>query len=177
MTETDRSGVARRGFLRGGLTAAAAVAALGPLEALSARTAGAAPMAKLPSSPDYGPLYPVKDQTTGLELLRLPKGFEYISYGWTGDLMSDGIRTPGAHDGMAAFRRNDGKVALVRNHELGGYTGAFTTPAYNPAARGGTTNLVFDPDTGEFLEARASLSGTITQLRGRSDALGHLADL
>lgn len=32
----------------------------------------------------YGPLYPTKDESTGLELLNLPEGFRYISYGWTG---------------------------------------------------------------------------------------------
>jgi uncharacterized protein len=49
-------------------------------------SAGAAPMTKRPSSPDYGPLRPRTDQTTGLELLSLPVGFEYLSYGWTGDI-------------------------------------------------------------------------------------------
>lgn len=166
MTKELDPGLARRSFLKRGLTTAAVLAALGPLEALGARTAGAAPMAKRPASPDYGPLYPVKDHTTGLELLALPKGFEYLSHGWTGDLMSDGVPTPGSHDGMAAFRRSDGKIALVRNHERGGYGGAFTSPAYNPAARGGTTNLVFDPDTGEFGESWASLSGTIRNCAG-----------
>ncbi|WP_020573980.1 PhoX family protein [Actinopolymorpha alba] len=166
MTETVRGGAGRRQFLRGSLATAASLVALGPLEALGARTAGAAPMTKRPSSPDYGPLYPVKDQTTGLPLLKLPKGFEYISYGWTGDAMSDGIRTPGAHDGMAAFRRPDGKVALVRNHEQGSFTGAFTEPAYNQAANGGTTNVIFDPDKGKFLESWASLSGTIRNCAG-----------
>lgn len=29
----------------------------------------------------YGPLYPTKDMTTGLELLNLPEGFSYMSYG------------------------------------------------------------------------------------------------
>ncbi|WP_199430238.1 alkaline phosphatase PhoX [Qaidamihabitans albus] len=166
MTDTADSGLARRRFLQGGLATAAALATLGPLEALGARTAGAAPLRKRDSSPDYGPLSPVRDQTTGLALLALPKGFEYLSHGWTGDPMSDGSPTPAAHDGMAAFRRPDGKVALVRNHELGGYSGAFAEPAYNPAARGGTTNLVFDPDRGEFTESWASLSGTIRNCAG-----------
>jgi hypothetical protein len=29
----------------------------------------------------YGPLYPTKDMSTGLELLALPEGFSYMSYG------------------------------------------------------------------------------------------------
>lgn len=35
-------------------------------------------------SAGYGPLYPTKDESTGLELLNLPEGFRYMSYGWTG---------------------------------------------------------------------------------------------
>ena len=34
---------------------------------------------------EYGPLVPVKDDSTGLPLLELPEGFRYLSYGWTGD--------------------------------------------------------------------------------------------
>ncbi|PXY24337.1 alkaline phosphatase PhoX [Prauserella flavalba] len=167
MTDTaPTGGLDRRGFFRAGVAATATLAALGPLEALSARTAGAAPLTKRQSSPDYGPLSPVRDQTTGLPLLALPRGFEYLSYGWTGDVMSDGTPTPGMHDGMAAFTRRDGRIALVRNHEQGGYTGAFTEPAYDPAATGGTTNLVFDPEKGEFTESWASLSGTIRNCAG-----------
>ena len=30
-------------------------------------------------------LVPVVDETTGLPLLRLPEGFSYRSFGWTGD--------------------------------------------------------------------------------------------
>ena len=166
VTDIVPAGVQRRAFLKRGLATAAGLAALGPLEALGARTAGAAPMTNLPFSPDYGPLRPVRDQATGLALLSLPRGFEYVSYGWTGDLMSDGTRTPGAHDGMAAFRRRDGKVALVRNHEQSGYTGSFTSPAYDAGARGGTTNLVFDPEAGRFEESWGSLSGTIRNCAG-----------
>lgn len=166
MTEAEFPLLARRGFLKGGIASAATLAALGPLGALGARTAGAAPLEKRDASPDYGPLRPAKDQTTGLELLLLPRGFEYLTFGWTGDVMTDGSPTPPGHDGMAAFRRTDGKVAVVRNHELGGYTGAFTRPAYDPAARGGTTTLTFDPDAGEFVESWGSLGGTIRNCAG-----------
>ncbi|MGL5929459.1 MAG: alkaline phosphatase PhoX [Dermatophilaceae bacterium] len=159
-----RPAIDRRSALAGGI---ATLAALGPLQALGARTAGAAPMARAPFSPDYGPLSPVRDDATGLALLRLPKGFEYVSYGWTGDLMDDGRPTPGAHDGMAAFRRSDGTISIVRNHELGGYTGAIAgTPAYDRAAPGGTTTLVFDPDAGRFLGTTPSLAGTIRNCAG-----------
>jgi secreted PhoX family phosphatase len=164
----NRHGVDRRGFLRSGAAVVAGVAAGGPLQALAARTAGAstAPGVRRPHSPDYGPLVAVKDRTTGLELLKLPEGFEYVSYGWTGDPMSDGRATPGAHDGMAAFRVGPTRVALVRNHEQGAFSGAFTDAAYDPMANGGTTNLTFDPVRGRFLDSRASLSGTIRNCAG-----------
>jgi secreted PhoX family phosphatase len=161
------TGLGRRGLLRGA-AATAALAAVAPLEALASRSANAAPAdssLKQPFSPDYGPLYPTRDQTTGLELLLLPRGFEYLSYGWTGDRMADGVATPAAHDGMAAYRRGDA-VMLVRNHEVGSFSGKYADPAYDPQAGGGTTNLVFDPDAGEFEEARASLSGTIRNCAG-----------
>ncbi|MDP2317711.1 MAG: DUF839 domain-containing protein [Acidobacteriota bacterium] len=47
-------------------------------------------------------LQPINDDATGLPLLHLPEGFRYRSFGWTGDPLDSGARTPGAHDGMAA---------------------------------------------------------------------------
>jgi len=71
------------------------------LQELSARTNHrGGPVVSNGASP-YGPIRPVKDETTGLELLKLPSGFRYWSYGWTGDEMGDGILTPNLHDGMA----------------------------------------------------------------------------
>jgi hypothetical protein len=160
------SAIDRRGLLRGAAVAAG-LAAVAPLEALAARAASAAPAGDLKQefSADYGPLLPAKDQTTGLELLMLPRGFEYLTFGWRGDLMSDGVRTPASHDGMAAFRRDD-LVALVRNHEVGSFSGKFADPAYDPQAGGGTTTLMFDPDQGALLDSRSSLSGTIRNCAG-----------
>jgi secreted PhoX family phosphatase len=154
----------RRSFLRGAATVAAGTAAASiPFEALAARTASAVP-AKLLSGGGYGPLAPVRDQATGLELLKLPRGFEYTSYGWTNDPMTDGVPTPNAHDGMGAFRHGD-RVHIVRNHERGA-SEAFTDPAYNPAGGGGTTTIVFDPDAGEFVESYGSLGGTMRNCAG-----------
>ncbi|MEJ3743919.1 alkaline phosphatase PhoX [Actinomycetes bacterium KLBMP 9797] len=166
MTDTE-SGLGRRALL-GGAAAAAGAAALAPLEALAARAAEAHDRGpRRPHSPDYGPLAPVRDHTTGLPLLLLPKGFEYLSFGWTGDPMSDGVPTPALHDGMAAFRtgRRD-RVHLVRNHEVSGFDGWFTDPAYDADAGGGTSNVTFDPHDGEFIESYGSLSGTVRNCAG-----------
>ena len=171
-TKEQAAGVDRRGFLRGALAAGAAGMAVGPFGALAQRAAGAAPGragvagAKIFGDAGYGPIRPARDQTTGLELLMLPRGFEYLSFGWTNDPMSDGTPTPGSHDGMAAFRVGD-RVHLVRNHERGRGT-PFTGPSltYDPAAAGGTTTLVFDPDGGELVDSWASLTGTIRNCAG-----------
>jgi secreted PhoX family phosphatase len=154
----------RRVFLQSALGASAGVALSGPFAALGALAADAAP--GRPTGIGYGPLAPVKDQTTGLELLMLPRGFEYMSFGWRNDVMSDGTPTPGAHDGMAAFRDGD-HVRLIRNHEQGNGTPFAPAEAtYDPLASGGTTTLVFDPDLGGLVEHYASLSGTIRNCAG-----------
>ena len=106
----------------------------------------------------------------------LPRGFEYLSFGWRGETMTDGRPTPGAHDGMGAFRDGD-RVRLVRNHELRNATpfadGAATC---DPLAAGGTTTLTFDPDAGRLVEHFASLSGTFATARAAPPA-GQLAVL
>jgi secreted PhoX family phosphatase len=170
MTDT-RLPVDRRRFLQGALGAGAGLALTSPFTALGARAAGATGAgAAAPSAAGYGPLFPAIDQTTGLALLNLPRGFEYMSLGWTNDPMSDGTPTPSSHDGMAAFRDGD-VVRLVRNHERGvGTPFAPATATYDPAASGGTTTLVFDPDRGELVESRASLSGTIRNCAGGANA-------
>lgn len=161
----------RRRFLAGALGAGAAGAAMslsGPFSALGARAAGAAPgrRARRPPTSGYGPLAPVRDQTTGLELLLLPRGFEYLTFGWTNDVMADGRPTPSNHDGMGAVRDGD-LVRMVRNHEKGNGTPFAPSGAtYDPLAGGGTTTLVFDPDAGALVEDHASLSGTIRNCAG-----------
>ncbi len=159
--------VNRRGFIGGAIGAVAAATVASSLGTLGTRAAAdPASIRRKPKASDYGPLSPVRDEATGLPLLLLPKGFEYLSYGWTGDPMANGAPTPSAHDGMAAFRR--GRVVhLVRNHERGNGT-PFADPdsTYDPTSAGGTTNLVFDPHAGEWLESYPSLSGTIRNCCG-----------
>ena len=93
--------------------------------------------------------------------------------------MSDGLRVPFAHDGMAAFDRDDGRIILVCNHELN--PGDFEKSAFTPAfesvpeavrnrvydagkgrtpGAGGTTTTVYNPKTGETEKQCLSLAGT-----------------
>ena len=80
------------------------------------------------------------DQSTGLPLLELPEGFEYRTFGWTGDKLPDGTPTPGDHDGMAVIRTDDsGLLTLCRNHEASGNGRAFgsASHSYDRRAAGG----------------------------------------
>lgn len=148
----------RRLFLKSTVATAASI----PLQALLSRVeAGGG----LPRSADYGPLVPVLDETTGLPLLHLPEGFRYVSFGWTGDPMTNGAPTPGVHDGMAAYEGANGVVRLVRNHEQGRGP-AFSTVSYDPAAAGGTTTIEFNGVTGQYVSTQDSLSGTIRNCAG-----------
>ena len=163
------SRINRRGFLAG---SASLVAVLGALQ--TRRSAAATRESRFVPGP-YGPLRPVKDLETGLPLIHLPEGFEYRTYSWTGDAMSDGALTPSAHDGMGvvASRRVNGEqeITLVRNHERwlaspilapARYDTAATDPAFAPA--GGTTTLTFRGR--RWVSARPSLGGTIYNCSG-----------
>lgn len=160
--------VDRRSFLRG--TVAAGMIG-GPFAALIANGARAAAveggLQVEPIASPYGPLAPAKDLTTGLTLLRVPAGFSYSSYGWTGDFMADGNRTPSTHDGMGITRvAPDGTLTLTRNHERSaGPNSAFPSPfVWDRNAAGGTTNLRFA--RGRWIDTVPSLSGTYRNCSG-----------
>ncbi len=171
----------RRSFI-GGSVGIAATGALAPTLAAYADRRRRGKNRKSDVSP-YGPLFPKKDATTGLPLLKLPRGFRYASVGWTGDVMSDGTLTPDRHDGMAvvsAGRRPFRDVVLIRNHERGGSdpdnplptVGAGQAPTYDPFALpgvlsglgGGTTTMRFRH--GRLIGDHASLAGTLTNCAG-----------
>ena len=141
------------------------MALAGPLTAFSARlTAGAVPAR---ADDGYGPLRAAADGATGLRLLEIPEGFRYVSFSWRGDRLDDGRVTPGAHDGMAAFAAPDGRIRLIRNHEVDLDAGPFgAAPAYDPRASGGTTTVEFDASSGAFVKAWASLCGTTRNCAG-----------
>jgi uncharacterized protein len=154
----------RRSFLKG--AAASATAAI-PFTAFVARASAQEPRSgvRRGQSAGYGPLFPTNDAATGLPLLLLPAGFEYVSFGWTGDVLDNGQLTPSAHDGMAAFAAGRGRVRLVRNHEVGRGV-PFSAASYDPLAGGGTTTLEFDTHERVLLSARDSVSGTIRNCAG-----------
>ena len=143
------SPVSRRGFLAGSASVVAVLAAL-----QARRAGGMARTSRFVPGP-YGPLRPVADLETGLSLIYLPEGFEYRTYSWSGDPMSDGAPAPDAHDGMgivaASGRGEDLEVTLVRNHERGfaspilapGRYDAATPAGQAFAPGGGTTTLTF----------------------------------
>ena len=150
--------VGRRALLRAGAGLGIGLVA-GPLELLGrvgaawADKAGASPLWS-PANGGYGPL------SAAGPVLDLPEGFRYVRFGDEGSPMAGGRPTPPAHDGMAAFPGGSGTVRLVRNHEVTETGTAFATPAYDPAATGGTTTLVFDTRAGRLLSSFPSLAGT-----------------
>jgi secreted PhoX family phosphatase len=165
--------VDRRTFLRRASAAAATIAAPGSLSGLvgaCARTDARGrivlrnepPRRAAAGEGGYGPL----SVDTG-ELL-LPSGFQARAFGRVGDRMADGNPTPIAHDGMAAFPWNGGRVRLVRNHEvanLAGFGPPLADRAYDPQAGGGTTTLELTAD-GELVADWVSLAGTAVNCAG-----------
>ena len=124
------------------------------------------PAGRDPVSGGYGPLAPVKDETTGLALLHLPPGFRYLSFGWKGDPLDGGTPTPGAHDGMAAFAAAGSRIRLVRNHEIRTGAAFAQDPLYDGQAGGGTTTVEFDTASGSVVSAWPSLAGTAVNCAG-----------
>lgn len=159
----------RRAFLRGGAALVGAVAISSSLRAMNIDSRGGAfsggSKCGRPTIGPYGVPVATIDESTGLRLLKVPPGFRYWSFGWTGDPMDDGVPTPALHDGMAIIRELGRWLVFVRNHEVGAGS-AFGTRFYSPAAGGGTSNLVFDRKKGRFISARASMSGNIRNCSG-----------
>ena len=126
----------------------------------------------------WGPL-----ETDPAGVFDLPRGFSYRILSRAGERMSDGLIVPGKFDGMGCLPLADGRLALVRNHELDpgdGKRSAFAggipagidrTRAYaligndRPAA-GGTTTLVYDPASGRLDAQYLSLAGTAVNCSG-----------
>ena len=106
-------------------------------------------------------------------LLDLPPGFSYRVISKFGDPMDDGGTVPDAADGMGCFDLGNGKLALVRNHELrpGQPAGADLQSGYGRGPDGvifpgGTTNLVLDAETLKVERQFRTLAGTIRNCAG-----------
>lgn len=129
---------------------------------------------------DYGPLVP---DPKGV--FDLPEGFSYKIISTQGDPMDDGLLIPGKQDGMGTFPAEDGRVIIVRNHEIvptDKSLGAFGNENSNLDAipkedlfeygkgefpgLGGTTTLVFNEDTQEVEREFLSLAGTYRNCAG-----------
>ena len=131
-----------------------------------------------PSTRVIEPFGPLLKDPQGI--IDLPEGFSYRILAKRGEMMNDGYKVPGLADGMAAFPAANGKVVLVCNHELGlEMTGMGPFPndtrlpdgfdleyCFDPGdngrtpSLGGTSNIVFDPETGEAMLHFLSLTGT-----------------
>ena len=163
MTLMDRRAFIARGIAATGGGALSAVA----LERLASRAALADKGHHGPSS--YGEPQPLPDQR-GIEVLALPAGFSYVTFGHIASRMSDGNLTPLALDGMAAFRGRHGTVRLIRNHEDRNPAGAGSVPldpnAYDPKAGGGTSTLDYNPHTRTLVRDFISLSGSQVNCAG-----------
>ena len=117
--------------------------------------------------------------STPNRLLDLPVGFSCHAISQVGEEMDDGLLVPGKHDGMAAFAGAQGRVILLRNHELYAHDvmrGAFGK--FNMRLRrvvrdklydagrgilpclGAVTTVVYNPHTGKVDKHFLSLAGT-----------------
>src|SRR5687767_679020 len=98
--------VNRRAFLKGGAGLIGGAVIGKTLAGLAVPRAEAAQQCSsaAPSISPWGAIAPRLDPETSLNLIQLPPGFSYRSYGWRGDLMDDGTPTPALHDGMAVIQ-------------------------------------------------------------------------
>jgi secreted PhoX family phosphatase len=135
----------------------------------------------------YGPL--VTDPT---QILDLPRGFSYQIVSRAGDRMTDGFNVPALADGMAAFPGPNGRVILVRNHELDeqapphlgpfGYelaslSGLDPNSIYDRTTGsrphfGGTTTVLYNQAAGQVEQQFLSLTGTLRNCAGGATPWG-----
>ena len=156
----------RRNFLQATGAAFAALSASGCVTR-PAQTVNALADAPYTRAVGYGELV-----TDPNGLLDLPESFSYRVLSSLGDAMSDGARVPDKADGMGCFDLGDGRLALVRNHELvpsddagGRFDHGFGTKA-GEWVPGGTTHVVVDANSLSVLDQFRSLGGTIRNCSG-----------
>lgn len=115
-------------------------------------------------------------------ILDLPPGFSYKILSQFGQTMSDGRRVPNSADGMGCTTLSDGRLCLMRNHELGadelkqgacpvgtsGDAAAFDCyrAGSGEALPGGVSTLILDPASLAVEEQYLALVGTIYNCSG-----------
>lgn len=118
-------------------------------------------------------------------VIDLPPGFTYNIFSETGEKMDDGLLVPGKHDGMGLFPGANGRIILVRNHEMdvGATEGSpfgskrtllrkidrrklYDAGRGKKPALGGTTTLVYDPIEQRVEKHFLSLAGTYRNCAG-----------
>jgi len=173
--------ISRRGFV-------ASVATSIAFSGLAARAqdAGQDPETYRNEVEGYGPLIPDPRR-----MLDLPSGFSYQIISQAGETMTDGFLVPYKADGMGCFEAGDGKVLLVRNHELSvtemdygpfGLGGRLATRLDRSLAYdihesgmplpGGTTTILYDLKSGQTLRQHLSLVGTTVNCAGGTTPWG-----
>jgi uncharacterized protein len=119
------------------------------------------------------------------DILALPEGFSHAVISKHGDMMSDGLISPGMHDGMGAFSLKNQKILLIRNHEIS--PGPQPTSPFGVrneyidkipkdkiydfakgqrTCLGGTTSFIYNERTGKVELEYLSLVGTVRNCAG-----------
>lgn len=171
--------ISRRGFAATSLAALA----LGGWSRIGAAQQGESYRNEVPG---YGPL-----RADPAGYFDLPEGFSYRVLAKAGDTMDDGFIVPDNFDGMGCIPLAGGRLALVRNHELGLGAEAKGAAGADPALEqklasgrvfdrgqggrvlpGGTTTLVLDARGERVLGQYLSLAGTSTNCAGGTTPWG-----
>ena len=171
----------RRSFLKsssalvGGVFGATTLQMLDAHQAWAASHRGNGARGQSANAAGYGPLVRTPDQN-GDEILALPHGFHYVTFGVLGTEMigGNGVVHPRNHDGMGAFSGPGGTVRLIRNHEVRNAPadGLYAVPAASTlkwddvAGAAGTVTLDFDVRSRRVVREFVSLSGTAVNCSG-----------
>ena len=123
-------------------------------------------------------------------ILKIIKGFDYKVISKQNQIMSDGLPVPNHADGMMSFKGENGRIILIRNHEIGNFyklekllklNPIYNYPDFinqnkeyffdlgkeekNPCC-GGTTTIVYNPNTQLVEKEFTSLAGTLVNCSG-----------